>query len=50
MEMGGADFNLILNPESRKAAFALEARLGIPYACLLYTSLKIKPKLEESIY
>ena len=32
MEMGGADFNLILNPESRKAAFALEARLGIPYA------------------
>lgn len=31
MEMGGADVNLILNPESRKAAYSLESRLGIPY-------------------
>lgn len=31
-EMGSAQFNLILHPESRKAAFAMEKRLGIPYA------------------
>lgn len=31
MEMGRADVNLILNPESRKAAYSLENRLGIPY-------------------
>lgn len=32
LKMGDASFNLILNPESRKAAFALEKRLGMPYA------------------
>ena len=31
-EMGDANFNLILNPEARKAAYALDERLGIPYA------------------
>ena len=31
MEMGGADFNIILHPESRKAAFTLESKLDIPY-------------------
>ncbi len=29
--MGGADFNIILHPESRKAAFTLESKLDIPY-------------------
>ncbi len=32
MEMGDANFNLILNPEARKAAYNLDARLGMPYA------------------
>ena len=31
MEMGGADFNIILHPEARKAAFTLESKLDIPY-------------------
>ena len=31
MDMGGADFNIILHPEARKAAFTLESKLGIPY-------------------
>lgn len=31
-ELGAANFNLILNPEARKAAFALDERLGMPYA------------------
>lgn len=32
MEMGAAGFNIILHPESRKAAFALEKNLDMPYA------------------
>lgn len=32
IEMGEANFNLILNPEARKAAFALDKKLGMPYA------------------
>lgn len=44
IEMGQANFNLILNPEARKAAFALEKRLGMPYAELtrLYEIDRIK--------
>jgi nitrogenase molybdenum-cofactor synthesis protein NifE len=34
-EMGDANFNLILNPEARKAAYNLDERLGIPYAELM---------------
>lgn len=47
-EMGASNFNLILNPESRKAAFALEERLGIPYAELtrLYQLDRIKRQYE----
>lgn len=42
--MGAANFNLILNPEARKAAFGLEERLHIPYAELtrLYELDRIK--------
>ena len=31
-EMGDANFNLILHPEARKAAYALDERIGLPYA------------------
>lgn len=47
-EMGASNFNLILNPESRKAAFALEERLGMPYAELtrLYQLDRIRRQYE----
>lgn len=47
-EMGASNFNLILNPESRKAAFALEERLGMPYAELtrLYQINRIQRQYE----
>lgn len=47
-EMGASNFNLILNPESRKAAFALEERLGMPYAELtrLYQIDRIRRQYE----
>lgn len=47
-EMGASNFNLILNPESRKAAFALEERLGMPYAELtrLYQLDRIQRQYE----
>lgn len=32
LEMGAAHFNLILNPEARKAAIMLEKKLGMPFA------------------
>lgn len=47
-ELGASNFNLILNPESRKAAFALEERLGMPYAELtrLYQIDRIRRQYE----
>lgn len=48
LEMGQANFNLILNPEARKAAFALDKRLGMPYAELtrLYEIDRIKKQYQ----
>lgn len=47
-ELAASNFNLILNPESRKAAFALEERLGMPYAELtrLYQIDRIRRQYE----